>query len=409
MALTQNIRIVFTENMFYNQVDMDWLQKLALLSQDEGLEVDAEPNPTDESLPPCHTGRSTLTATRLLDHISHVTLQGGRKIPVLKVLLTSVCEYNCAYCPFRAGRDFRRATFQPEELARAFLQIYNAGLVKGLFLSSGIAGGGIRTQDRLIATAEVLRNKLGFQGYLHLKLMPGAEPAQVERAVALASRVSINLEMPGNQYLEHWAPRKVPQNRLLEPLQLAHQAALNQQYHPYRRWVSLSTQFVVGIGETDAELLQTTAYLYRQLGLSRVYYSAFRPIEDTPLEDHPAESPQRALRLYQASFLLRDYGFRFDELPLNPDGRLALEVDPKTAWAQRYLTQPLEVNRASREELLRIPGIGPKSAQAIIRARRMSRLRDLQQLRQLGVNTERAAPYLLLDGRHPAQQLTLAF
>ncbi|MDT8897537.1 radical SAM protein [Thermanaerothrix sp. 4228-RoL] len=395
--------------MFYNQIAMDWLQKLALLSQDDGLEVDAEPNPGSEALPVCHPARTTQTTTRLLDHISHVTLQGGRKIPVLKVLLTSVCEYNCAYCPFRVGRDFRRATFQPEELARAFLQIYNAGLVKGLFLSSGIAGGGIRTQDRLIATAEVLRNKLGFQGYLHLKLMPGAEPAQVERAVALASRVSINLEMPGNQYLEHWAPRKVPQSRMLEPLQLAHQAVLNQQYRSIRRWISLTTQFVVGIGETDAELLQITAHLYRQLGLSRVYYSPFRPIEDTPLEDHPAENPHRALRLYQASFLLRDYGFSFDELPLNPDGRLALEVDPKMAWAQRYLTHPLEVNRASREELIRVPGIGPKSALAIIRARRLFRLRDLRQLRQLGVNVERAAPYLLLDGRQPARQLTLTF
>lgn len=395
--------------MFYNRSVMDWLEKLTLLSQDHDLEVDEEPNIGRETLPACHTSRASGAASRLLDQISHVILSGGQKVPVLKVLLTSVCEYNCAYCPFRAGRDFRRATFAPEELAQAFLQIYRAGLVKGLFLSSGVVGGGVRTQDRLIATAEILRNRLGFDGYLHLKLMPGAEAAQVERAVALASRVSINLEMPGATYLKQLAPRKAPGSALLEPLQQAHRAAQNLQFGPKRRWVSLSTQFVVGIGETDAELLRTTAYLYRQLGLSRVYYSAFHPIAQTPLEDHPPENPVRALRLYQASFLLRDYGFAFEELPLTAGGRLDLNVDPKTAWARQYLTHPLEVNRASREELLRVPGIGPKSAQAIVRARRFTRLRDLQQLRQLGVNVNRAIPYLLLDGHHPEQQLTLGF
>lgn len=387
---------------------MDWLEKLSLLSQETGLELDEEPSSWREASPACYTARTSRIASRLLDHISYVTLRGGQKIPVLKVLLTSVCEYNCAYCPFRAGRDFRRATFEPEELARAFIQIYQAGLVKGLFLSSGVAGGGIRTQDRLIAAAEILRHRLGFQGYLHLKLMPGAEAAQVERAVALASRVSINLEMPAT-YLQQLAPRKAPGSVLLEPLRQAYRAAQNLQFGPERRRVSLSTQFVVGIGETDAELLRTTAHLYKQLGLSRVYYSAFHPIAQTPLEDHPPENPVRTLRLYQASFLLRDYGFAFEELPLGRDGWLDLAMDPKTAWAQRYINHPLEVNRASREELLRIPGIGPKSALAIIRARRLIRLRDLQQLRQLGVNINRAAPYLLLDGRCPEQQLTFTF
>ncbi|WP_299024770.1 helix-hairpin-helix domain-containing protein [uncultured Thermanaerothrix sp.] len=394
--------------MFYNKSNMDWLEKLSLLSQETGLELDEESSGWREASPACYTARTFGVASRLLDHISYVTLRGGQKIPVLKVLLTSACEYDCAYCPFRAGRDFRRATFEPEELARAFLQIYQAGLVKGLFLSSGVTGGGVRTQDRLIATAEILRHRLGFQGYLHLKLMPGAEAAQVERAVALASRVSINLEMPAT-YLQQLAPRKAPGSVLLQPLRQAYQAAQNLQSGPGHRRVSLSTQFVVGIGETDAELLRTTAYLYKQLGLSRVYYSAFHPIAQTPLEDHSPENPVRALRLYQASFLLRDYGFAFEELPLGSDGRLDLAVDPKTAWAQRYINHPLEVNRASREELLRIPGIGPKSALAIIRARRLTRLRDLRQLRQLGVNVNRAAPYLLLDGRHPEQQLTFIF
>jgi len=396
--------IVLYEIVFYNQSCMDWTEKLALLSQDLSIEVDELPAGVSEVPPACHESRRSAVSSRLLEHVGHVTLRGGQKMPVLKVLLTSACEYNCAYCPFRAGRDFRRATFQPEELARGFVQMSQAGLVQGLFLSSGIVGGGVKVQDKLLATAEVLRQRLGYQGYLHLKLMPGAEQDQVEQAVALASRVSINLEAPTSNHLQRLAPRKAPGEALLQPLRWAHQAAMRLREGPAGRFVSLSTQFVVGTGETDAELLRLTHHLYRRLNLSRVYYSAFRPIPDTPLEDQEAENPLRALRLYQASFLVRDYGFDFEELPLGPEGYLELETDPKTAWAQRYLTRPIEVNRADKEQLMRIPGIGPKTAMAILHARRIRRLREPEQLRRLGVNLRRAAPFILLDGRHMAQQ-----
>src|SRR5690606_31256817 len=173
-----------------------------------------------------------------------------------------------------------------------------------------------------------------------------------------------------------------------------------------RQWASTVTQFVVGaVGESDLELLTTAAYLYQQLHLRRTYFSAFHPVPNTPLEENAPENPLREHRLYQSSFLLRDYGFDMEEMPFDPAGNLPLNMDPKLAWAQHNLRErPVEVNRAAREELLRIPGIGPKGADAILAARRRGRLRDLNDLRAIGVVTARMAPYVMLDGHRPAHQ-----
>jgi predicted DNA-binding helix-hairpin-helix protein len=171
---------------------------------------------------------------------------------------------------------------------------------------------------------------------------------------------------------------------------------------------SLTTQFVVGaVGESDRELLETVQRAHRELGLWRAYFSAFHPIERSPLAEQPAEDPTRALRLYQSDFMLRDYGFRYDELPFDADGLLPRDRTPKQAWAEHNLHDPIEINRASRQQLLRIPGIGPKSADKILAARRETRLRELSQLKVLGVTTGWAAPYVLLDGRRAAVQLRL--
>jgi predicted DNA-binding helix-hairpin-helix protein len=171
------------------------------------------------------------------------------------------------------------------------------------------------------------------------------------------------------------------------------------------------TQFVVGaVGENDLELLSTTAYLYSQLALKRTYFSAFNPIEDTPLENTPPTPEIRQNRLYEASFLLRDYGFILEELPFDPSGNLPLNTDPKSAWASQNLSAaPIELNRATRQELLRIPGIGPKSAGVILSARRQNKLREVDDLRKLGIRAEKALPYILLDGRQPARQMRFAF
>lgn len=343
--------------------------------------------------------------------ISPAVLPNGKRISLLKTLLTSVCERNCFYCPFRAGRDFRRATFSPDEFGQTFMALHRARIAEGIFLSSGLINGGITTQDKLIDTAEILRKKLGYKGYLHLKIMPGAERDQVEVAMRLADRVSINLEAPNSQRLQQLAPLKQYTEELLQPLRWVEEIRKTQPGYLgwNHRWPSSVTQFVVGaVGDTDLELLSTTQSLYRQLNLKRAYYSAFHPIEDTPLENLPATSPLREARLYEASFLIRDYGFDLEELPFDRSGNLPLNTDPKLAWAQDNLsTHPIELNRADRHELLRIPGIGPKSANAILAARRRNRLHDIETLHNLGINARRAAPFILLDGHRPAYQPTL--
>lgn len=341
-------------------------------------------------------------------YIGSAVLPNGRRIKLLKTLLTSACERNCYYCPFRAGRDFRRASFSPDEMAQAFYLLYQAGAVEGIFLSSGILRGGVTTQDKLIATAEILRRKYDFRGYIHLKIMPGAEKAQVEAAMRLADRVSTNLEAPNTQRLSLLAPRKQFLEELLQTLQWVDEIRRTQSPHQawQGRWPSSVTQFVVGAaGESDLELLQTTWQLYRNLRLRRAYYSAFHPIPDTPLENHPPTPPIREARLYEASFLLRDYGFELEELPFEADGNLPTHTDPKTAWAQVNLAeQPVEINRASRSELLRVPGIGPKSAERILSARRVNKITQLSDLQRLGIRTQRLAPFVLLNGRRPARQ-----
>jgi len=343
--------------------------------------------------------------------VSHAMLPNGQRIALLKTLLSSVCEHNCNYCPFRSGRDFRRASFTPDEFARVFMYMHQAGIVEGVFLSSGVVGGGVQTQDRLLATAEILRRKYHYRDYLHLKIMPGAEKAQVEQAMLLADRVSVNLEAPNAERLDRLAPDKRFDDQLLAPLRWI--GEIQREQHPNKawkgRWPSSATQFVVGgAGESDLELLATTAYLHQQAGLGRAYFSAFSPVPETPLEGHAPTPLQRQNRLYQASFLLRDYGFDLEELPFQGTGDLPLETDPKLAWAQQHLAAaPVELNTASRRDLLRVPGIGPKSADLILSARRQNKLTSLGHLKKLGIQADKAKPFILLDGRAPARQLRM--
>jgi predicted DNA-binding helix-hairpin-helix protein len=342
--------------------------------------------------------------------IHHAVMPGGKTIALLKTMLTSACERDCYYCPFRAGRDFRRATFKPDEMAKTFNELQHGRVAEGLFLSSGIAGGGVRTQDKLIASIDILRHTLNYRGYVHLKIMPGTERDQVYRAMQLSDRISINLEAPNSTRLAQLAPHKIFFEELLKPLQWAEEIRKTQ---PSRlgwngKWPSLVTQFVVGaVGENDLEILSTASYLIKQLRLARTYFSAFNPVSDTPLENHAPENPWREHRLYQSSFLLRDYGFDLEDMPFTQAGFLPLDLDPKAAWARQNLHDPIEVNRADRRELLRVPGIGPKGAEAILVARHKGVLRDLKDLKTLGVIVARAAPFVLLNGKRPAWQLSL--
>jgi len=366
------------------------------------FEADGEPNPA----PACFGPKEREQA-----FVHPAQLPNGRQIKLLKTLLSSVCERDCFYCPFRAGRDFRRATFKPDEFASLFAKLSAANMAEGMFLSSGLAGGGARTQDRIIATAELLRKKYQYRGYIHLKIMPGAEKEQVFRAMQLADRVSINLEAPNTERLARLAPHKIFMEELLEPLKWAEE--FRKTVPAWKFWngraPSTVTQFVAGgADESDLELLTATDWLNKNVRLKRAYFSAFHPIPDTPFENKPATDPAREHRLYQASFLMRDYGFDLEDLPFIHGNNLPLHTDPKQAWAQINLSEhPLEINKAEKQELLRVPGIGLKGAEAILTTRKIRHLRDLSALKKLGVIAERAAPYLLFDGRRLASQMEL--
>lgn len=329
---------------------------------------------------------------------------GGGCTPLLKVLQSNVCERDCAYCANRSGRDTRRTTLSPEELARTFDDMARRRLVEGLFLSSGMCGQADEAMSRMLATVELVRKRYQFRGYVHLKILPGADPAAIAAALSLADRVSVNLEAPTPQRLQALSHTKDYGRELWTSLETAQRMRREQ-----GRRVSMTTQFVVGAaGEEDRELLDTAGRLYRGLGLARVYYSAFRPISDTPLEGHAPAPLWRQNRLYQADMLLNLYGFRPDELVYDGAGMLSRDDDPKVAWAQAHPERfPVEVNRASREDLLRVPGIGPTSAERLVRWRREGSLTDLAQVRKAGAVANRAAPYLLLNGRRPQHQLAL--
>jgi predicted DNA-binding helix-hairpin-helix protein len=343
-------------------------------------------------------------APKALPCISEVSTPTGKK-PVLKAMITTACERNCFYCPFRAGRTkTQRLTFTPDEMAKSFQTLQRAQVVDGLFLSSGIIKGSVTTQDKIIDTAELLRNKYNYQGYLHLKIMPSAEYDQIRRAMQLANRVSINLEGATEKRLQQLAPKKEYWGELFQRLQWISQLRGQEALR-----ASVVTQFVVGaVGDTDAELLDVSEKLYHQLGLQRTYYMAFSPVSQTPFEALTATSKQREHRLYQASFLLRDYGWTFAEIPFEPSGNLSLASDPKEAAATHLLETPIELNRASRADLLRVPGIGPKIADAILAARRQTKFTDIAHLRAVGLrDPDRTTPYILLNGRRPHQQLAL--
>lgn len=330
----------------------------------------------------------------------------GKRIALLKVLQTNACEKNCAYCVNRIGNDRRRTSFSPDELARLFDQMRQAELVEGLFLSSGICGGGTKSMDRLLATVELVRRRYQFKGYVHLKLLPGATRAQVERAGQIADRVSVNLEAPSMERLSRIAPKK-ERSEVLNPMRWAAEFMRKGQ----GRWAPAgqTTQFVVGAAdESDKEILTTTSYLYEKLDLHRAYFSAFRPVRGTPLEDKPFTPAWREHRLYQCDFLFRQYAFGLDELVFDEDGQIPREADPKMMWARAHPECfPIEVNRASHSELLRVPGIGPRSATRIVRGRRDARFTSLSDLRKAGAVHMRAAPFVLLAGKRPPYQMSL--
>jgi predicted DNA-binding helix-hairpin-helix protein len=343
-------------------------------------------------------------------NIRHLRPLPGMRVSLLRILMTNACSYNCHYCPMRRDRDMPRTLLKPEELVRIFLGARARGWCEGLFVTTGIPGRPVKVMDDLIAALELLRERHRFGGYIHVKLVPGAEPAQIERLTQLASRVSVNLEAPCGASLASIAPDKsfgaavsaleqVRGRLLLERAERAH-GKPRDALHP--GGVSgMTMQFVVGATpDSDRSILDTVGRLRAGGGIHHAHFSAFRPIEDTPLEGAPAAPALREHRLYQVDHLLREYGFGADEVVFEPTGNLPLAVDPKSAWAIAHPERfPVEVRTASPEELLRVPGIGPTSARRIVAERGGTTFRALGDLRKLGVVTSRAAGFITLGGR----------
>lgn len=377
---------------------------------DQPLQEKKSPHPLTPSPPSRERGkmsREHFQSSGLLDCIAHVSTPQGSK-PIMKAMMTTACERNCYYCPFRAGRSkTHRVSFTPDEMAGAFDILQREKRVDGLFLSSGIIKGSITTQDKILDTVEIIRRKKAYRGYIHLKIMPGIEYDQLYQAMRLADRISVNLEGPTEERLERLAPKKEFMRELLTMIQWAEQIRRD---HPHEYLARTVTQFVVGaVGDTDLELLSLTEKLHRHSGLTRAYYSPFSPISQTPLENVDPTPTIREHRLYQSSFLLRDYGWNVEELSFLVDGNLRMDIDPKRAWAEENLRQaPIELNTASREELMRVPGIGPKTVDVLLRERQNSTLTQIHELRKLGMRApENAAPFILLNGRRPSEQMSL--
>ncbi|MBK9713783.1 MAG: helix-hairpin-helix domain-containing protein [Kouleothrix sp.] len=320
----------------------------------------------------------------------------GRARPVFRTLMSSRCEWNCAYCPLRSGSDTPRAALAPEELAKLFLPRFEKGAVQGLFLSTGVDGDAGAATSQMLDGVEHLRKQHSYAGYVHLKLLPGVPASEVERAARLADRLSLNLEAPSAERLRLISPERDWASDLIARLAWA------------RDWQraglipsGLATQFVVGAaGESDRELLLTAGWLYRELELRRVYFGAFRPARGTPLEDQAPTPFVREQRLREADWLLRNYGFSTTELPYDAAGDLPLHVDPKLAWALAHPERfPVELNTADQELLMRVPGLGPLSVRRILRLRRDHHFRDPSQLKGLGGAAQRARDFVTLEGR----------
>ncbi len=329
-----------------------------------------------------------------------VTLPNGGRSVLFKTLISNACNNDCKYCPLREQQDIRRCTLSPEETARAFLDYHRQRKVFGLFLSSGVVGSPDGTMDRLTATARLLRRKYSFKGYIHLKIIPGASPAAVEEAVSLASAVSLNIETPGQANLARLSAKKDYLRDIIEPIKLI--SRLTARGARFAK-VKQTTQFIVGAaGESDAEIVKYVGGLYDRLHMQRVYFSAYqRGVGDASLEaeetppPEPADVFMREHRLYQVDFLLRKYGFKDTDIVFGTRGELSLHTDPKEVWAQRHPEFfPVHVNRASKNELLRVPGLGPVTVSHIVRTRRVQRIGRLEEVGPVGVRLRKAAGYL---------------
>jgi len=383
---------------------VDLTEKLTILT--EGAKYDAA----------CTSSGADRPGQTVAGGCCHSFAADGRCISLLKVLLTNSCVYDCKYCVNRRSSDVKRVAFTPAELAEVTMQFYRRNYIEGLFLSSGVMRDPDYTMEQMASALEILRRKYGFRGYIHAKAIPGASPEMVQRLGYVADRLSVNIELPSERSLAALAPNKTKQ-AILAPMALIRDTSSQSKremvvykHAPAFATAGQATQMIVGASaETDYQILRLSSALYKKYGLKRVFYSAYIPaVEDTLLPALDVKPPLlREHRLYQADFMLRQYGFEADEILSERTPSFNPLVDPKCNWAlnnpQRF---PVDVNRAPQSELLRVPGIGPTSARRIVAARRQGRL-GLSELRRIGVVLKRAR-YFIIASDHAYRETVSA-
>lgn len=329
--------------------------------------------------------------------ICHAYSADGRCISLLKILFTNYCLYDCAYCVNRVSNDIRRAAFTPEEVAELTINFYRRNMIEGLFLSSGIISSEDHTMRLILKTLQLLRHTYGFNGYVHVKLIPGASEELIIQTAALADRVSSNIELPSSASLALLAPDKT-REKVLQPLTMAKNYSLEHQKKP----IGMSTQLIIGATpENDLDILRLSSSLYDKSMLKRVYYSAYIPINNA--KNLPALTTPPPLlrehRLYQADWLMRFYGFGVEEILNEDTPHLDERFDPKLAWALRNLHLfPIELNRADKETLLRIPGLGVRGVQKILKARRFRAL-NVYDLETMKISLKRLRYFVTVGGK----------
>ena len=326
-------------------------------------------------------------------------LRGGNSF-VFKTLVSNVCSNDCKYCPYRNSRDIPRYTVSPDEMAGFFMEYVRNQKVYGLFLSSGVLGTADRTMEYLNGTAAIVRKKYGYRGYIHLKIIPGASDAAIDEALSLSNAVSVNIEAPGEKHFSLLSEKKNFLRDIVGPMKRI--SRLTKRGMIYSG-VKQTTQFIIGAaGESDSEIVRYTAGLYERLKLDRVYFSAYQrglghgsiPGESTVIKNKE-EGFIREHRLYQVDFLFRKYGFGEGDILFDKSGRLSLTQDPKLVWAQANPSFfPVNINRAGKLELLRVPGIGPATARKIIKIRKDGKIRSEDALPLKGKRLNLAREYL---------------
>ena len=384
------------------QQEMNLYEKLNILTDAAKYDVACTSSGVDRKGDGKHMGNCEAPG------ICHSFAADGRCISLLKILFTNECIYNCRYCVNRSSNDVIRTSFTPEEVCQLTMEFYRRNFIEGLFLSSGILHSPDYTMEQIYQTLLKLREQYHFRGYIHVKAIPGADPLLVEKTGFLADRMSVNLELPTADGLRKLAPNKSRQ-KILAPMRQVQEKMQENKYEValYRhapRFVPAgqSTQMIIGATpESDYQIISVAESLYKKFELKRVFYSAFVSVNQDPLLPSLPGGPPllREHRLYQADWLMRFYGFEAGELLNEKHQNFNMLIDPKCDWALSHLEQfPVEVNRASLEVLLRVPGIGPKSARRIVQARRFGKL-DYPALKKMGVVLKRAIYFITCGGK----------